>query len=362
MDSNTIRILTLAGGGTRGELHRVWLELFVDKYLNGDGNNLWKYFDIIAGTSIGGILALSYAFGKSPKEMGEFFQKYSKRIFTTRNVPIGINANSDSSKPSFGLKVEMIVTKDPFYLPAAPIKDGVNTYSWDNDDWDNYSNYGSNILHDVLCKNFNDKTLQDLKTRVIIPAVCRGLSQYVYFSNIQEPEFHKPNAKIVDVARATSAAPVYLPEYRIDGVKYSDGGTFANFPAETAIAAGYMIKPLANRLCILGLGTGQGESGFQSVDDEGIKDTDGSGASRIFSLFEEASTGAQAVAEFNLNLKKKTFLQENSYQYNPFLDSKQDTELDSSSPKFLKYMKDKATEDFLKDEINIFNFYNKFVA
>ena len=49
-----IRLLSWDGGGIRGLFSATFLEKFCnDAGING--NELWKYFDIICGTSIGGI-------------------------------------------------------------------------------------------------------------------------------------------------------------------------------------------------------------------------------------------------------------------------------------------------------------------
>ena len=58
MSSKICRILSLDGGGIRGLFSATFLEKFCnDAGING--NELWKYFDIICGTSIGGIQAIA---------------------------------------------------------------------------------------------------------------------------------------------------------------------------------------------------------------------------------------------------------------------------------------------------------------
>lgn len=215
MDRRTIRILSLDGGGVRGYLSLKFLQRFVQQW-GIAGNELWKYFDVIAGTSIGGIQALGYAYGKSPDELEPFFLEKAKRIFTIRSVPIGCDADSDSNRPNMLQKIALIVLNDPFYLSACPPDAG-------------NSNYGSNILQQVLVDNFGSDTMGTLKTKAVIPAYEKDTSKYVVFSNYSGPSFIGQNEAIVNVARATSAAPVYLPKHSFNGHDYIDGGVYRVF-------------------------------------------------------------------------------------------------------------------------------------
>jgi patatin-like phospholipase/acyl hydrolase len=63
MDINTIRALEFDGGGVRGYLSLKFFQRFVQQW-GINPNELWKYWNVISGTSIGGIMALFIAFGK----------------------------------------------------------------------------------------------------------------------------------------------------------------------------------------------------------------------------------------------------------------------------------------------------------
>ena len=71
-DQNTIRVLTIDGGGMKGYLPTCFADLFFE-YMGIPANEVWKYYDVIAGTSIGGILALGLSLGLTPDEMKPFF-------------------------------------------------------------------------------------------------------------------------------------------------------------------------------------------------------------------------------------------------------------------------------------------------
>ena len=71
-DANTIRVLELDGGGERGYLSLKFLEKFIQQW-GVDPAKIWQEFDVICGTSIGGIMALGLATGLTTTEISPFF-------------------------------------------------------------------------------------------------------------------------------------------------------------------------------------------------------------------------------------------------------------------------------------------------
>lgn len=340
MNNNTIRVLSLDGGGVRGYLSLKFLQRFIQQW-GINPNELWKYFDVIAGTSIGGIQALGYAYGKSPDELESFFLEKSKRIFTIRSVPIGCDANSDSNRPNLLQKIGLIVLNDPFYQSACAPDAG-------------NSNYGSNILHQTLVDTFGTDTLQNLKTNILIPSYEKDTSKYVIFSNYVDSMFMGSNEQIVNVARATSAAPVYLPKHSFNGHNYADGGVYQNNPAEIALSLAKTIKPQATRACVLSLGTGIGEMGFHG---DVSNDSSASAIGDMFSLFDVASTGGQESIDFNLKLRSRRTLERlYYYRFQPMLDPNLNTELDNSDVSFLNYLGNTANQYYNDRQDDITNF------
>lgn len=81
------RILALDGGGVRGALTLGYLER-IEKILRervgGDPNfRLCDYFDLIAGTSTGSIIAAGLALGFSVQELQKIYNKLAPQIFKT---------------------------------------------------------------------------------------------------------------------------------------------------------------------------------------------------------------------------------------------------------------------------------------
>lgn len=246
MNPDTTRIISLCGGGTRGYLQICMLKHFLEQAHNDYNISEQVFFssyDVIAGTSIGGIIALCLAFGVELRDIETIFTEKGKRIFTTRNyidiVTNSLNASNDSRRPNALQKLFMIANNLPFY----------QSKHFD-------SNYGSNILHTILLDIFGNSTLQDLKTHVLIPAYQQNTDTGIIFSNYNSDLYIGQNAKIVDVARATSAAPFYLPTYSFDKNTYVDGGVFCNDPVILACGLATTLKKTSKKTVILSLGTG----------------------------------------------------------------------------------------------------------
>ena len=377
MDSATVRVLSLDGGGMRGYLSAIWLDKFIQMW-GVNGNELWKYFDVIAGSSIGGIMALSYASGKSPADILPFFTEDGPWIFTT-------SSSTSSIRPSILSKIATIVGSSTFY-PS------------------NREGVGPRRLKSKLDSEFGTNTMQDLKTNTIItsfekndnePDFAKDTNTPVYFSNSQVvPSLIGQDFNIVDVAMATSAAPLYFPSWQIGEDKYIDGGVVQNNPASLALSIAKAKKPTANRYCVLSIGTGLGDVGFAStqsnivkqrvlreaadlrsnpkafaekwqLSSKEIKNLEQlssnlkllEGAYLIMYLIGAMSGGAQEIVAKEMEIQSEYTL-DNLYYYRMqyYLDPEKDTELDYSTASILEYYKNSAIEQFNKDQANIAKF------
>ena len=65
------RILAIDGGGIKGVFPASFLATVEDSI----GNNVARYFDLIVGTSTGGIIALGLGLGLSAKEILAFYEE-----------------------------------------------------------------------------------------------------------------------------------------------------------------------------------------------------------------------------------------------------------------------------------------------
>ncbi|QFI39922.1 patatin [Moritella marina ATCC 15381] len=197
-----IRILSLNGGGARG-LFTISLLAEIERIIedkNGINNvKIGDYFDLITGTSIGGILALGLAAGKSARKLEEVFRKQAALIFPEQKYP--------KLLPK---------TRRSYRLLTRPL-------------------YDSKPLADTITSMIDESmTFNDLNRRVMIPAVNLSTGKPQFFKTPHNPDFTRDaRLKLLDAALATSAAPTYfLPHYCKDlDAYFADGGLVANNPS-----------------------------------------------------------------------------------------------------------------------------------
>jgi hypothetical protein len=175
-------VLALSGGGYRG-LYTATILAELEAKLGGP---LARRFDLICGTSVGGILAMGLALEIPARKLQELFLVNGGRIFRRRWLGGGLFLLA--RHPNAGLKA---------------------------------------VIGDI----FDEATLGQLQHRVLIPTVnySTGLAQM--FKTSHHPTFETDHEmRLVDVAMATSAAPTYLPIYGLPQGKFVDGGLIANSP------------------------------------------------------------------------------------------------------------------------------------
>ena len=81
MQKTKKRILTLDGGGIKGAFAASFLQTIEE----ATGKRIADHFDLIAGTSTGGIIALGLGLGMSTKEITQFYLNDGPRIFDQKN-------------------------------------------------------------------------------------------------------------------------------------------------------------------------------------------------------------------------------------------------------------------------------------
>lgn len=178
-------VLALSGGGYRG-LYTATILRQLEETL---GQPLAQHFDLICGTSAGGLLALGVAAEIPAVELQAMFEKDGSRIFGTRDWWRRLTG--------FAFKAK-------------------------------HSNAG---LRDVLTEKFGSKLIGDLRHRVLIPAVNYSTGKGQFFKTPHHPSFELDHRlTLVDVGLATSAAPVYFPIVRNARGAFVDGGLVGNAP------------------------------------------------------------------------------------------------------------------------------------
>lgn len=206
------KILTIDGGGVRGVLPASFLATVEDCL----EEPVVDYFDLIVGTSTGGIIALGLAAGLSAQEVVDFYVEHGPRIF-----------------------------RGPRLIRGAR--------QWV------FGKYDTTALEFALEGAFGDRRLGQSSTRVVVPAVNLETGQVHIYKTAHHPKFERDyRERIVDVAKATAAAPTYFPSHlTARGTPLIDGGVFANNPAGLAtVEAVAVLEWDRGDLAILSLGCG----------------------------------------------------------------------------------------------------------
>lgn len=202
-NSPCFRILALSGGGYRG-LYTA--ELLKRIEADNNGEPLARRFDLIAGTSIGGILALALACEIPASKLVELFETHGPTIFRRRSAWSKL------------LRLAPRFDRYLFGLFSA-----------------RYSSHGLKevLAHDEL---FADHLMDHCLHPVIVPAVNYSTGAARVFKTPHHPDFRQDcKRSLVDIALATSAAPIFFPHHVIDNEIYVDGGLVANGPALLAL-------------------------------------------------------------------------------------------------------------------------------
>ena len=180
------QILVIDGGGIKGAVSASFLATVEDAIKD----NVANYFDLIVGTSTGGIIALGLGLGLSAKEILAFYEEFGPHIFG-----------------------------------------GTRRLGWFR------SKYNSAPLKEALDTCFQKKKLGDSKKRLVIPSLNLENGEVYIYKTAHHPRLERDyKEKAVNVALATTAAPTYFPTHRsAAGTPLIDGGLWANNPVGVAV-------------------------------------------------------------------------------------------------------------------------------
>ncbi len=214
------RILTIDGGGMRGVLPATFLTVLEARH----GAALGAEFDLVAGTSTGGIIAAALVRPDTPVSAAEIATIYRR-----------------AGPHIFGRSV----------WRALGTMNGVSDEKYD-----------SRFLSRVLDDTFGPRRLGDIdKPALMLTAYDIERRQAVLFRS-WEAQNPAKDYRLADVCRATTAAPTYFEPALIqakDGISrpFIDGSVFAANPTLCALSAAMDLYPGASGYLILSLGTGQ---------------------------------------------------------------------------------------------------------
>ncbi len=216
------RILSIDGGGIRGILPASVLGEFERRYLGG--RCAGDYFDLIAGTSTGGIIALGLANGLPASRILELYVDFGKEIFPKRRRLLGL-----------GHAWDFIRSLHLYRYDRAP-------------------------LERQLVRIFGERRYGEAQRRLCVPSFD-GFTEVNVFKTPHHPDFRLDwKEQITTIALATSAAPTFFSVYQNGNRQFSDGGVWANNPVMIGLVDALTCNDLApSNVDILSLGCGEQE-------------------------------------------------------------------------------------------------------
>ncbi|WP_158675383.1 CBASS cGAMP-activated phospholipase [Thiohalobacter thiocyanaticus] len=208
-DVKPFQILSLSGGGYKG----LYTAKFIDYVEEHTGKPIGVHFDLICGTSVGGILALALATREiKASTIVEKLQEFGPILFTEIELP-GFWGSPERLPRKY-------IDRKAYEMFGFTLDRGIAKAKHDN-----------TALKQGLEQIFQDLKVEDLKTRVLIPAANWTKGKPQFFKTPHNSKIMvDPKRRLVDVAMATSAAPIYLPNYEIDSQVFVDGGLVGNAP------------------------------------------------------------------------------------------------------------------------------------
>lgn len=206
------RVLSIDGGGIKGALPASFLATVEDAI----GDSVANYFDLIVGTSTGGIVALGLGLGLSAERLLSFYETHGPTVFYA------------------GTLLRRICSLWRAKYNPAPLRQALET-------------------------ELGDRKLGESRTRLVIPSLNLETGRVYIYKTSHHPRLERDyKVRAVDVALATAAAPTYFPAHRTAaGIPLVDGGMWANNPVGIAVVEAVgMLGWAADSLNVLSLGCG----------------------------------------------------------------------------------------------------------
>ncbi|KAH9711762.1 Patatin [Citrus sinensis] len=233
-EGKKITVLSIDGGGIRGIIPGTILAFLESKLqeLDGPSARIADYFDVVAGTSTGGLVTTMLTAPNkeggpfiAAKDINNFYLEHGPKIFPQ------ISRSNFSESIASSIDKRLLGPKyDGKYLRA--------------------------LVNELL----GDVTVKETLTNVVIPTFDIKLLQPVIFSTTDGKENVLKNARLADICISTSAAPTYLPPHYLETKDSDSGGTRTFDLVDGGVAANNPFRdknPMDGRdMLVLSLGTG----------------------------------------------------------------------------------------------------------
>src|ERR1041385_5072622 len=206
------KVLSIDGGGIRG----IFAARFLQRCEECWGKKLHEIFDLVVGTSTGGIIALAAAYAKQMSNIVKLYADNASKIF---------------HQPA----------------PLSPRKLLLFQSKYDN----------TNLIM-LLKREFGPEVHFDVPSchvRIYSFDLETGESKIFRtggaYNNGVDKDF-----RVWEVAAATSAAPIYFPSFSMKPGLFVDGGVWANNPSLCAVTEALILQQRLEDIGLLSVGTG----------------------------------------------------------------------------------------------------------
>jgi len=216
------RILSLDGGGIKGLFPATVLAELERRYLSGA--SIAGYFDLVAGTSTGGIIALGLGAGLTAAKMADLYATRGEKVFPQSSETLWGRLRS----------------------------------SWRNARSFVLYNYERTPLEALLKDALGYKLLGDSAVRLCIPAFEGKHSEVFVFKTPHHRDYKFDRLEpMVKAGLATAAAPTYFRPLEHQGYTLVDGGVWANNPIMLAVIEALICFDVdRSQIDVLSLGCG----------------------------------------------------------------------------------------------------------
>ncbi|KAJ6582705.1 FabD/lysophospholipase-like protein [Mycena vulgaris] len=233
-ESNGLRILSFDGGGIRGLSSLLILQRIMYRITGGETDAMiprpCEYFDLIGGTSTGGLIALML--GRLQMTVADAIKAYdslAQAVFSEKKH-MGQDGTFKASLLEAAIK-KIVEQNSPSRNPCEPMKDSQ--------------------MREAFCRTFVCAQ-SAYSMRGNIP---------VLFRTYDSPHEAAAPCTIWEAARATSAAPTFFKRIKIGAPPraeaFIDGGLGKNNPTGTLLEEAQALFPNRRIACVVSIGTGQ---------------------------------------------------------------------------------------------------------
>ena len=351
-------ILSIDGGGMRGIIpaHIISRIDELIKEMNED-KPLYSFFDLVAGTSTGGLIAL--AMTTSPLITNLKKEEGDDILYTYETEPLSFIDKFKGKKQKESLNPTLITKgTDCSTLIDIYKKEGKNIFKAESRFFGSLlkDKYDSKHIESFLFNTFKNSKMNQCLTPTMVVSYDASNGIPFIFNSWEDKDYF-----VRDAARATSAAPTYFSPFNFYDKKdkvtrhFIDGGIIANNPVLMAYSEARKLYPNCKKFHILSLSTANNEFSMIEFDISGgimgwIDPSRGAPIQKIATSSQMQL--ASCVAE---NIKDVEYTR---LHYNLKGDS---FKLDDISTKAINTLLDSAEQLFNKEKDTIMKFVNKMI-